>query len=218
MIIGIYNSIDEAKNNLNNKITPVWSRIIILGSDQTTYEWTWDTWKNINGIFIKWDVWDPWKPWKNWEDAKIDYELLVNMLYNKLVRDPLFIEKCKWKDGDPWKDWEDWEDYIPDINNVVTLLSQKLMNNESFIWLVKWKEGDPWKDGKTPVKGIDYIDWKDGKTPVKGIDYRDWDDWEDWFKVKIIEDDNNISLWDKELWIGLDKSLYIKHNNTILKL
>lgn len=38
------------------------------------------------------------------------------------------------------------------------------------------KNGKKGTDGKTPVKGVDYLDGKDGYTPVKGVDYFDGTD------------------------------------------
>lgn len=46
-------------------------------------------------------------------------------------------------------------------------------------------------NGKTPVKGVDYIDGENGKTPVKGVDYFDGENGQPGFSPTITENADN---------------------------
>ena len=218
MILWIFNTIEESKQFLNSKTHSIWDRIIILWSSQSTFEWNWKERKNINWIFIEWKPWEPWKsiqwkPWENWKpwkDAIIDIPNIVNYLFEKIQSSETFQKKIQWE---PWKPWKDGEHAIYDSNNIANMVVNKLLNDPIFIQKCKWK------DWYTPVKWKDYFDWKDWYTPVKWKDYFDWIwiDWADWLKLRMVDIDW-MDIWENELWISFDKTFYVKHNNTIIKI
>jgi len=91
-------------------------------------------------------------------------------------------------------------------------LFEKLLNNPEFIEKYKWKDGKPWKPWKDGEDGKPWKPWKDGKDGEDGID------WQDWWNVVFIDDLSNLNLKPNQLWIDINKNLYIYHNNTILSL
>lgn len=213
MILWIFNTQTEAKKFLENKKYSIWDRIIILWSDQSTFERDWNSWKNINGIYIKWESgkdwinWEPWKPWKN-----IDYEYAIIDIINRLNLDNKFLTKVQWKKGDQWEKWEPGKDYIPDINEVIKILLEKLVDNKYFIENCKWDKWDKWVDGKD---WVDWINWKDWKN---GSDWCDGMDWYDWTKRLFIENPDNVKLDKDRWWVDINKNIYINRNWSILKL
>lgn len=220
MIIWIFNSTKEAKLFIDSKwiVINVSDRIIVGWSEQTTYEWDGNFWKNINWIYIKWKDWEDWLPWKKWKDAEeVNLKLLYNEIYEKLRSDKWFIAKCKWEKWDSIK-WDPGETIIPNIKEIVEILLKKLIDNKEFIEKIKPEDWKPGKDWYTPIKWKDYFDWEPGKTPKKWVDYDDWIDWEDWHKLVFIEDPNNVNLKPNEFWIDINKNIYIIRNNSILKL
>lgn len=213
MLLGIFNSTTDAMKFLQTKEPITGDRILILGSEQTTHEYNDWAWKNINGLYLQGEKGQDWLDWKPWKDAKeIDTVSLLNQLYEKLKLDEAFAKKVrgeKWEDG---KRWEKGEDAQVDIDILVNLLIEKLINYSPFLEKIKGTDGRDWKDW------TDWLPWTPGKDGKNWENGDPWLDWRDGWSVVLIENPNNVELFDKELWIDREKNIYIKHNNSLLKI
>jgi len=218
MVIWLFNTIQEAKSFIQKKWACVWDRIIIMWSEQTTYEFNGREWINISWIYLKWDTGEPWK-WEKGKDADlIDYDRIIKWVVEMLRSNNKFISSLKWQPWEPWKSikWDKWDKWdSPDSNKIIDIISNQLKNDKSFISLLKAK------DGITPKKWVDYFDWKDWenwKTPIAWIDYPIPLDWEDWSKWILIEDPANVNLEIGQRGIDYSKNIYTNKNNNIIKL
>jgi hypothetical protein len=220
MLLGIFNTITEALQFLQKKEPVPGDRIIILWSEQTTHEYDWSVWKNINGIYLKGEKGQSWLDGKDGKNAKeIDTVSLFSQLYEKLKLDDWFAKKVKGEKGEKgetgekWKTWTPWE--TPDSNKIISVIYEKLRSDQEFIKSLKWKE---WY---TPVKGTDYFDGKPGdnwKTPIPWKDFPIPLDGRDGWEIVVIDNPNDINLDEKQLGIWLDKSIYLNRRWTILKI
>jgi len=204
---------NDALQFLSWKEVNIGDRIIILGMDQTTHEYQEWGWRNINGIYLKGERGQDWLDWKSGRDAKeVDAVTLFNQLYEKLKLDEAFAKKVKGEKWEEGKRWEKWEDFIPDIAIIVEILISKLINYPPFIDKIKGKDGKNGKDGEQGLPGKDWTNWTNWENGEPGMD------WRDGRSVVMIENTENIELFDKELGIDMNKNIYLKHNWTILKL
>lgn len=199
MLIWIFNSTQEAKIWIGDNIPQTGDRIICLWSEQTSYEWNGFRWMNINGIHIIGEKGQDWLDWKNGKDGQP---------WKDWREWPRGQKWEQWERGDRGERWSDWQDYTPDFNKVIDALVEKLLANNNFITMVKGKNGLDGKDGI----GIDGKDGEPWKPWADGID------WADGRTIKIVDGNTDIELFDRELGIDMNKNLYIKHNNSLLKI
>jgi hypothetical protein len=212
MLIGIFNSTQESKERIIwKKIEPKqWDRIICMWTEQTSYEYDWKNWLNINWIYIVWNQWIPWKDGKPWKDTDpVDEKLLLIQLYERLKHDESFQQRIA---GKPWKDWapwKKWEDASCDINYIIEKLIPKLIDNKYFVEKCKAKDWLPWKPWK---------DWEDGK-PWK--DAKPWKDGEDaidgnnWSIIHVIPEYKEWKRDKIDICIDYKRNIYYRENNSV---
>jgi len=215
MILWIFPNIEEAMWFIRWKTPNKWDRIIILWRDQTTHERTGLERRNIKGIYIQGEKGENWLDWRNGKNAQeVNMWLLQNKIYETIKADQSFLKSIKWEEWKRGEKGEKGEDANIDLNYIIERLIVKLIDNKYFTEKCRWTNGKDGKDWYTPIKDEDYFDGKDGK-PGK-----DWQgiDGADWWSVVFVEDPENVVLKDNQLWIDNNKNLYIKRNETILKI
>lgn len=244
MSLRVFQSSVEAKTYItNNKPRPsMGDRFIVLWLEQTTYEWDWSKWKNINWIFLVGKPGKDGDPGKPGQTPKIDYDKITKDIFDKLFDNNQFYDKIISKIK------------VPSLRDIVDSVTENILNNQEF------RDSCIGESGSTPT--IDYenisnnvakqlksdeifskkIKWEPGT--VKTIDIHeiiepiikelikneyfiekctperplDWVDWADGWKVIFIEDKDNIILSEKELGIDIEKNIYLYRNNTIIKI
>ena len=215
MVLWIFENSENAKIRIdkNNRKPAIWDRIICLWSEQTTYERNWERRLNINGIYIKWEKWEPGKPGHDWKDKDpIDYELLIDRLYNIIKTDMSFQSRIQGKPWDPGKPGKDWEDAVIDIKYVIEKLIPRLIDNKYFVEKCRAKDWAPGKPGK---------DWEDGKPWAPGKPGKDWEDAIDGNNWSIIHIIPEFKEWLREkidICIDYQRNIYYLENNTVKKI
>jgi hypothetical protein len=215
MILWIFESAKIAKERLSNKkLSPkIWDRIICLWTEQSTYQWNWKTWLNINWIFIIWERWDDGIDGKNWNDwESINEQLFFNKMIEKLKLDESFQKKIKWEQGKQWEKGKTWQDANCDINYIIEKLIPRLIDNKYFVEKCRAKDGKNWKDGENWLPWLQWLPWKDGKDGENAIDGMNW---------SIIHIVPKYIEWKRDnidICIDDERNIYFMENNWVKKI